>query len=297
MRSSDLPAMASLRAFEAVGRLLSFRKAGEELLITQSAVSHHIRKLETELGLTLFQRNAGGAALTPAGESYLKIVQQALSQVARGTAAIRRRSQRRRIRLGLAPSIAANWLVPRLERLSRTHPDLELELVPAARDPDFARDGLDLAIAYGDGAVLGLEAIRLLPERLGPVLSPALAVRQPLLKPQDLYAHTVLLSRRSPEWHLWIAAYGLDSSQLRVRQLTDYNVVLQAAVGGIGVAMGRRLLVQDALERGTLVGPPLEPIATDTLGHWLMAPIGAYDVQEVRDMRDAVVAVARTQET
>src|SRR5689334_6587002 len=143
--SSALPPLLSLRAFAAVARLLSFRRAGEELLITQSAVSHHIRELEQNLGVKLFIRKARGVDLTPEGLEYFEFVRQAFDLIADGTSHLRRRAMKSRVRVSLLPSFAANWLVPRLRRFNESHPDIELVLDPTLRLTDFADGETDLA--------------------------------------------------------------------------------------------------------------------------------------------------------
>ncbi|MBV9077963.1 MAG: transcriptional regulator GcvA [Methylobacteriaceae bacterium] len=273
MRASPtLPPLHALRAFEAVGRLMSFRRAGEELLITQSAVSHHIRQLEDTLGMRLFERRARSIALTPAGERYLDVVARAFAVLADGTAELTALRTRRTLRLSLLPSFAANWLVPRLGRFREAHPEVDVELDPTLRLVDLAAGEADLAIRYGDGRWPGVRAELLMAERLTPVLSPDLARAHLVQDPADVLALPLLLTKRPYDWDIWAAEVGLDLSAARSIQLTDYNIVLQAAIDGEGVALGRTALIEDRLRAGLLVAPCPRVVTSPLAGHWLLSP-------------------------
>jgi LysR family glycine cleavage system transcriptional activator len=273
MRSSAvLPPLQALRAFEAVGRLLSFRRAGEELLITQSAVSHHIRGLEEALGVRLFERRARTIALTPAGDRYLNVITQAFALIAEGTGELTQARARQRLRVSLLPSFAANWLVPRLAYFQARHPTIDIELDPTLRVIDLSAGEADLAIRYGGGRWLGARGELLMSEQLTPVLSPALAQRQPLEVPSQLLGHTLLLTKNPADWDIWSETMALDLSRAKSIQLTDYNIVLQAALDGQGVALGRRLLVEDRIRTGALVAPLATVVDSQRAGHWLVMP-------------------------
>lgn len=276
MRSSPvLPPLHALRAFEAVGRLLSFRRAGEELLITQSAVSHHIQTLEGTLGVRLFERKGRSIALTAAGAHYLDSISRAFALIAEGTRHIRPHAARRTLTVSLLPSFAANWLVSRLDAFRAAHPQIELVLDPTLNWANLAGGEADIAIRYGVGAWPGLRCELLTAERLMPVLSPELAARRPLAKPGDILGHTLLTSHRPTEWEAWARHAGLDLASARRLQLTDYNIVLQAALAGQGVAMGRSLLVADHLRRGGLVAPLPDVATSPGLGYWAVLPDSA----------------------
>ena len=273
MRSSPaLPPLHALRAFEAVGRLLSFRRAGEELLITQSAVSHHIRTLEQSLGVPLFDRKGRSVALTAAGAHYLGKVAGAFALVAEGTRDIRSDAARQSLVVSLLPSFAANWLVARLDGFREMHPQIDLVLDPTLNWANLTGGEADIAIRYGVGPWPDLRCELLATERLMPVLSPELAARRPLARPADIPDHTLLASHRPTEWEAWARHVGLDIAASRQLQLTDYNIVLQAALAGQGVAMGRSLLVADHLRRGALVAPLPDFATAAGLGYWAVLP-------------------------
>jgi LysR family glycine cleavage system transcriptional activator len=271
--SSTLPPLQALRAFEATARLLSFRRAGEELLITQSAVSHHIAELEKNLGTKLFLRKARGVELTPEGERYFETVRRAFGLIASGTADLRGRTTMARVRVSLLPSFAANWLVPRLGRFAEAHPGIALILDPTLRLADLAAGETDVAIRYGDGLWDGVESRLLMQERLAPVVGPDLLRRgPPLIEPKDVLRHTLLFPLRPYDWDVWAEESGVDLSSARSIQLSDYNIVLQATADGQGIAMGRLLLIGDRLRAGTLIQPPFGVVTSLRVGHWLVIP-------------------------
>lgn len=263
-----LPPLLALRAFEAVGRLSSFRRAGEELLITQSAVSHHIRRLEHDVGTRLFIRGGRDITLTAPGARYLAQVRLAFELIADGTADLMGRSDR--VRLSLLPSFAANWLVPRLASLRAAYPALDLILDPTLRLADLDAGEADLAIRYGDGQWDGGGHHLLMAERLTPVLSPVLQARSPIHRPQDLLGHTLLQTSRPVDWAIWGAAAGVDLAEATTLQLTDYNIVLQAALDAQGVAVGRMSLVAARVRAGDLVAPCGPLVSTPNAAYWLI---------------------------
>jgi len=271
--SRRLPPLAALRAFEAAGRHLSFSKAGEELLVSQSAISHHIQTLETSLGVPLFVRRTRAVSLTPEGAGYLATVRQAFDLLVAGTDAVAARTKAT-VRVSLLASFATHWLVPRLGRFRERHPGIDLALDPSVDVIDIEENGADLAIRYGQGPWPGVEATLLIPERISPVMSPGLLARGPRIdRPQDLLGHDLLFSysRTLFEWAAWTEAAGLDLATARRALLHDYNIVLQAALDGQGVCLGRQCLIGDKLAAGTLV-QPLPLSVTAGIAWWLVLP-------------------------
>lgn len=265
-RSATLPPLPSLRAFAAVGRLLSFRKAGEELLITQSAVSHHVKQLEDYLGTALFERHGRTISLTAAGQAFLARVDAGFATIEAGVREVR--GDPATVRVSLLPSFAANWLVPRLPHFRALHPEIVVELDPSLETVDLGQGTADLAIRYGVPGWPGLDAECLMREALTPVLSGA---KEPLREPGDVLHHTLLLSRRETDWQLWAKACGVDLAKARTLQLVDYNLVLQAAAEGQGIAMGRLSLVRERLRNGALVAPLPVVQAQDDAAYWLLS--------------------------
>lgn len=268
------PVLSSLRAFEAAGRYLNFSRAADELLITQSAVSHHVRKIEEELGVSLFVRQARSITLTPEGEKYLACLSQAFDLISKGTEDIRR-SERRTLRVSLLASFAAHWLIPRLSRFTATHPDIDLALEPSVRTADLASEQIDLAIRYGCGGWSGVQSRQFLAEHISPVCSPSFIGQGAILRePQDLLDHPLLFSfSKDPfEWRIWSERAGVDLARARSLMLYDYNIVLQAAMDGQGIAMGRRTLIADHLRRGVLVEPFQDLSVSEGIGYWIVMP-------------------------
>jgi LysR family transcriptional regulator, glycine cleavage system transcriptional activator len=275
-----MPPLATLNAFEAAGRLLSFSRAAGELLITQSAVSHHIRKLETALETRLFIRRTRAIELTPAGAAYLAVLTDAFDRIAEGTQHLRRVPERAVLKLSLLSSFATHWLIPRLPRFATRHPEIDLQLETSIGLSDIAQGEAQMAIRYGRGDWPGIAAALLMPERLSPVCSPAFFSRYPLVRPGDLSGLPLLFSySRNPfEWSAWAAANDFDLAAARSVMLHDYNIVLQAALDGQGVAIGRHRLIAEALRAGTLVQPfPDRVLAPPAVGYWLVTRSGAKD--------------------
>jgi len=267
---SDLPPLPALCAFEAVGRLQSFRLAAEELCISQSAVSYHMKTLEDLAGARLFERRPSGIAFTPAGQAYFRAVADALRRLRRATAALQPAPGAQAVRISVLPSFAAGWLVPRLPAFQAARPDIHVALDPRLELADLEGGEVDLAIRYGHGRWPGVTSRRLLAEQLAPVASPALLRRgPPIRRPQDVAAHTLLHVSRPDEWQQWARATGADLVPARTQQLTEYGIVLQAAADGLGLAMGRRLLVAERLASGQLVAPLPDWVAPPQLGYWL----------------------------
>lgn len=270
-----LPPLNTLRVFETVGRHLSFGKAADELHITQSAVSHQIRNLETDLGVALFIRKTRAIELTPEGRRYFASMQQVFALLAESTNDIVK-GEHVTLRVSLLSSFATNWLIPRLRQFTVAYPEINLQIEPGIGLVDLAAWQADLAIRYGHGDWRGLDSRLLMAERISPVCSPELLARGPALdQPNDLLAHTLLLSySKEPfEWTAWSRAAGVDLSGSVKSMLHDYNIVLQAALDGQGVAMGRQVLIERHLKAGRLVQPFADYVDGD-IGHYLVTAPG-----------------------
>ncbi len=270
MRSSpNLPPLLSLRAFSAVGRLLSFRKAADELLISQSAVSHHIRQLETMLGTPLFVRHARSISLTAEGERYLVEIDGAFRTITNATAALRAEAGRETLRITALPSFCSLWLMSRIGSFSDVHPDIDITIDPTLEPVSFARDAVDLGVRYGNGDWKGVDARLLRVEHIAPVARPELCV--PVA---ELAGERLLMTLKRQEWDSWAASRGLDLADAKWMPLNDYNVVVQTAVDGGGVAIGRRLLVEAIVHEGRLAWLTDPTLVDERLGYWLVSAEG-----------------------
>lgn len=262
--------LQGLRAFEAVARLLNFRQAGEEMHLTQSAVSRQIRALEDELGTAVFQRGTRHVALTHAGQQLLRAVAPQLAQLDATVRQIRSSGARARVSVTTFASFASLWLIPRLEHFQREHPGLDIRLSASDTLLDLEDPELDLAIRHVAPAKVPEGAERLFAEVLSPIVSPWLADRcargelPPLRSAADLLAHTLLendereSSERHPlSWRHWLKRQGVppQAEPHRWIYLNYTHQQVQAAQAGQGIALGRLPLVAEAVQRGELVEP------------------------------------------
>lgn len=279
-----IPSLPGLRAFEAVARLLSFRKAAEELSVTTSAVSHQVRKLEDTLDVRLLDRNTGVVSPTGAGQRLLPEVQAALDRLALAVADLRRRSPDAPLTISLLPTFAVRWLIPRLANFRREHPGIEVRVDASMEIVNLAGSDVDIAIRYGRGDWPGLNSEPLIAETLIAVCSPALLTAStPLKEPSDLMHHVLLHNSAHPEdWDLWTTAASVTCVDLTRGPSFGYSeLLLRAAAEGLGVAVARRHLVQAELSSGSLVAP--FDITHDTgICYWLV-----YQPQALNDRRVA----------
>lgn len=254
-----LPPLNTLRLFEAAGRHLSFKLAAEELNVTPSAVSHGIQTLEDWLGAALFVRDHRALRLTEAGAAYLPRIRDALGQIVLATEAVPGRRPSGRLAVSAAPSFGLRWLVPNLPRFHSRHPDIAVTIDTAKEQVDFPRAGADLAIRMGRGDWPDLYALRLIWEELVPVCAPDLAGS--IRSTDDLRHHTLLhVVGISEDWQAWAALAGNGGLALDGGLRFDtIHMALEAAAGGLGVAIGRLPLVAADLATGRLaaiLGPP-----------------------------------------
>jgi len=264
MRNENaLPALDLLVGFEAAARHLSFTKAGEELFLTQSAVSRQIKELEDQLGAALFHRRHRALALTEAGQQFYAAAAQVLTTMRAATERLRSQAGRRRpLSVTTTASFAALWLIPRLAGFTRDHPGVDVRITAETRVQDLERDGLDLALRHGPASLAGPNAVRLFGEKVFPVCSPKLLKKTPLEKPADL-RHHVLLQYDDPDgrhpwlhWKTWLEVERLsDLKPAGTLTFSGYEQIIPAALAGHGVALGRSPLVKDLLASRDLVAP------------------------------------------
>ena len=266
----SLPPMHTLRAFEASARLRNFTLAGEELHLTASAVSHQIRALEAFYGTALFRRQRHEVALTSAGERLLAVAQPLLEQLCAVGDALRARDAQR-LSLTAPPSLVSRWLMPRLGGFLAAHPQVDFKLHATTALLDLDAEQADLAIRYGDGRWQGLKADKLFDESIFPVAAPAYAHRHELVG-EDFQAVTLLRD----DFQTWERWFGTAGPAPAGPVYSDSALLLQAAEAGHGVALGRSVLVADAIAAGTLV----------RLGERVIDAPGAYYLVSSRDMTD-----------
>ncbi len=284
-----LPSLNGLRAFEAAARHLSFTAAAAELNVTQTAVSHQIRRLEQELGTRLFVRRNRAIALTADGLDYLPPVRAAFNDLRLATAKLRRKGDDRVLTVSTLASLAAKWLLPRLAAFQEAHPDIDVRITTSIDLVDFVSGDVDAAIRYGRGNWPGLRADWLMADRMFPVCSPALLNgERPLRRPEDLKDHILLHTSGASrdDWRLWLTAAGLPADLSQHGGLTfDLNfVTIQAAIDGHGVAIGRTAYVRDDIARGRLVAPFDITLPLDA-GFYLVSPEDRADTPKLAAFR------------
>jgi LysR family transcriptional regulator of beta-lactamase len=201
----DLP-LNALRAFEVSARHLSFTRAAQELHLTQTAVSQHVKNLEQRLGKPLFRRVPRGLMLTDEGMALLPTLVDAFARVSATLESFKGASRREVLSVGAVGTFAVGWLLPRLRDFQARHPFVELRVFTHNNRIDLAAEGLDCAIRFGDGQWPGLQTRHLLAAPLAPMCSPALAPR--IRTMNDLGRETLLRSYRSDEWAQWFEAAG-----------------------------------------------------------------------------------------
>ncbi len=251
-----IPSTTALALFESAARHQSFTQAAQEHAVTQSAVCRQIAGLEDFLSVKLFRRTKRGVLLTEAGTNYARNVRARLDDVERDTLALMAKGGAGgALELGVVPTFAAKWLVPRLGDFQRLHPDITVHLSSRTRPFLFADTALDAAIFAGDAGWPGTESCFLMDERLVAVGSPALVKTRRTLKAADL-AHLPLLqmSTRPYAWRQWFESLGLHiDNDLAGARMELFSITTEAAIHGQGLALIPRFLIEDDLKQGRLV--------------------------------------------
>lgn len=291
-----LPPLKSLRAFEAAGRHLSFTRAAQELNVTQAAVSHQIKALETWLDVPLFKRLNRALLLTEPGQHYLHSVRRALEMLADATQQITQTAAGDPLTISVMPSFGAKWLVSRTVRFSSAHPEIDLRFSAEDDLVDFTRDDVDIAIRFGRGVWPGLQADLLMRQDVFPVCSPKLVTEgpHPLRTPGDLRHHVLLHERpASYDWRTWLLAAGVDGvDPVRGPSFSHAHVLLQATIDGQGVALGATPLVDDDLAAGRLV-KPFDLTLPGEWAYYVVFPEERAKEPNIQTFRDWIVAEAR----
>ncbi|MFH6781669.1 MULTISPECIES: transcriptional regulator GcvA [Methylobacterium] len=251
-----LPPLHALRAFEAAARLGSFKAAADELGVTHGAVSQQVRLLEDWLRAKAFERHNRRVVLTPAARTYLAEIGPALDRIAAATAQYGHDAGAV-LSVNAPASFALRWLVPRLAAFRAQHPAIQVRLETSNQPLEALAVPYDVVIRGGPDTFYGITARPFLSEERLPVCSPGLLARVPLHRPEDLGRHTLLHSSSLPRlWDDWLAAVGIPGLQPGAALTLDhFYLTLQAALDGIGLAMGPTALIADDLAEGRLVAP------------------------------------------
>ena len=242
-----------IKAFEAAARSGSFAGAGAELNVSAAAISRMVHLLEQRLGIALFERKANRLAMTPAGRAYQSGLTPIFDALASLTAQVTAPSNFRILTLGVGPTFAMKWLIPRLADFRKREPDIDVRITTGGMAAPFA-DDWSCGIQLGDGEWPDRVAEPLFAADLLPVCAPRFAVQ--LKRPGDLKGPSLLRVTHSPEdWPRWLKAADVARVTARGPQFQFYGQALQAAADGLGVAMGIRPYIDDDLAAGRLIAP------------------------------------------
>ncbi|MEO5696798.1 MAG: transcriptional regulator GcvA [Burkholderiaceae bacterium] len=270
MRHYDLPPLDQLEAFEASARHLSFTKAGDELALTQSAVSRQIAALESHYGLSLFRRLHRSLRLTEDGQTLFGVVGDVLARLHQVGGELKRERRAKTVVLTTTPGFAGLWLIPRLAGFTVAQPDVDVRISAVYSLVNLNRDGVDLAVRYQPEPAAGDAAELLFGEVVLPVCSPRLLDHpdRPLKTPADLRHHVLLHLDSGPgadlqDWPMWLRAMKLEGLKpASVLHFSQFDQLINAAVNGQGVALGRSPLLKQLLRERQLVAPFRKTVAS-----------------------------------
>ncbi|TCU19172.1 LysR family transcriptional regulator [Rhizobium sullae] len=280
----------ALRAFEASARHLSFTRAAIELCVTQAAVSHQVKALESQLNVTLFTRLPRGLMLTSEGETLLPTLREAFDRIAGALERFEGGRYREVLRVGAVGTFAVGWLLPRLPAFKAQNPFVDLRLSTNNNRVDIAAEGLDYAIRFGTGAWHGVDALRLLDAPLSVLCIPEIA--EQLKVPADVFKHTLLRSYRADEWPQWFSAAGVPADvPLPSSIVFDSSLaMMEAALQGAGVALAPPLLFSRHLH-AEVIRQPFDIVVT--MGsYWLTRLQSRPESPAMVAFRDWLVEVA-----
>ena len=268
-----VPPLNPLKVFEVVARTANLTLAASELGVSQSAVSRQIAVLEEYLGVQLFTRERVGVRLTEVGEGYARRIGPAFAEIAAATEAITRKYSNNVIRLRTYTTLTARWLIPRLPRFKAQHPEVEVAITNSSAPLDFGAEQCDLAIVLGDGHWPGAEALLLLEDIVEPVCAPGF-VAGGATPAEALRGKRLLVSKyRKDDWPHWLAHAGLPELFETAETMIFSSSILtwQAAMDGLGIAIGQPHMLDADFQAGRLVRPFDSPLHTGK-GHYLVTP-------------------------
>jgi LysR family glycine cleavage system transcriptional activator len=278
-----LPPLSALRPFEAAARHGSFSRAAEELHLTHGAISRQVRALEDHVGASLFTRYGKRVALTASGRAFAERVRAALHEITLAAEAIGTSRRENRLTVSVLPSFASRWLMPRLIRFMEEHPDVEVSVVATTALANFTTDEVDIAIRFGRGPYPPLVAEPFLEDEWFPVAGPKLKTPK---HPRDLL-HMRIIREDMDYWDEWFIAAGvqLDKPLAGGVSFNDATYSIQAAARGEGIALARRSIIGEDLERGVL--KRLFDVSVKTSErYWFVSPKETAGLAKVRAFRD-----------
>jgi LysR family transcriptional regulator, regulator of gene expression of beta-lactamase len=255
----------TLRAFGAAARHLSFTGAAKTMFVTQAAVSHQVKALEDQLGVTLFRRTTRGLVLTDEGHALAPIVQDALGRIETMLVALAQGAPTQVLHVSVVGTFALGFLIERLPAFRAFHPNIDLRLMTNNNKVDMWGESLDYAIRFGDGAWRAVESELLFRAPISPLCSPIIA--QQLVAPADLGHHRMLRSYRALDWADWLGVAGVTNITASGPIFDSSTTMVQAAILGEGVALAPPLMFSRELQHGQIVQPFSQSV--DVGAYWL----------------------------
>lgn len=295
----QLPTLTALPAFEASARLQSFTLAAEELYVTQAAISRQIRVLEETLGVRLFERSHRQVRLTDQGQRFQHAVAVALDLVEGATRELRGQIASTDLTIAADISMAHLWLLPRFPKFREEYPDIPVSILASENEEDCLKDGVHLALLYGNGDWPGFDARLLVPEEIFPVCSPSYLSKRPEInEPKDML-NEVLLDLRGErwdwvDWQQWLTEQDMAiPDDVQFLAFNNLPLLIQASCRGQGIGLGWRGLVDDLLEDGTLVKPFDLSLVTGR-GYYVITRANIRMSPETKTLYDWVVRVSES---
>lgn len=290
----------SLQAFEAASRHLSFTSAGRELDLTQTAISHQIKNLEERLGTKLFIRRRNQLQLTPDALEYVKSVREAINLLSMATERAKGEKTNDFLTISCLPTYAVKCLLPALAEFQRAYPEITVKLFASASFDQFKRSSYDVAIRYGTGHWPVLRVDHLNDEKFFPVCSPKLLGESGPGSNLDRLARmkqirTFFHSSYHDDWPVWLEAADFEMTDFAGEAIFNIQLTsLQAAIDGVGIAIGRTPLVDSDLASGTLVAPFELRLETKS-AYYLVSPADKEKLEKVRLFREWALERLRDQ--
>ncbi len=249
----QLPSLTALRAFDAAAQTGSFSAAARALNVTHAAVAQQVRALEKELGVELAYRDGRGLSLTGEGVTLANALRDSFGTIAAAVAQISGDTKSRPLRITMTPSFASQWLMPRLGAFWAKHPDIPLTLHPDKRIIDLHREGMDLAIRFGDGNWPGLSVELLTPAAYAVVGAPSLVGDAAWMTADQMVALPWVIEDEWPEQHAWMRKIGIDPDHVTGPHVPTEELALEAARRGYGLHLELPALIEDDLASGRLL--------------------------------------------
>jgi LysR family transcriptional regulator, glycine cleavage system transcriptional activator len=297
------PSLDALRIFVVAARHLSFTEAACELNLTQSAVSHRIRGLEQELGVSLFKRMTRRLELTPRGRTLARKIDCWIGEIDRSIVELVQPDDEGPLKVTMLPSVASLWLIPRLPSIRSRHPDLDVQVIADPRLLDLRAEGIDVAIRFGRAPHPGYSVTRLMSDRVLPVCAPGMLERHGPIKSVEALLALPLLHDSATDgdgsdsdWRTWLDYLGRPDIDCHAGQrFSEAGMLINAAELGLGVALARASLVADKIASGALVCP-LRLAAPTAFNYYLLGLPETVDRPKVAMFRSLLVAEAAATE-